>query len=96
MTDAQGFILHASALGARLLSMTPRSLPQRNLIVFFEQDRDQWRAAMSLVRAHGQIVRSGRLRPKEHRPIDVRVEISAAGDDVPPALLWTFQTASGA
>lgn len=90
VTDDRGLILQASAEGARLLSGTPRSLQQRNLIVFFEQDRDAWCASMTRASRGERVTRSGRLRPKERRPIAVRVEIKSTIDEIPPALLWTF------
>ncbi len=90
VTDDQGVILHASAEGAKLLSGTPRSVQQRSLLVFFEQDRDAWREAMSRAWRGERVMRSGRLRPKERRPITVQVEIKNTIDEVPPALVWTF------
>jgi CheY-like chemotaxis protein len=91
VTNHHGSILYASGLGARLLSGTPRGLKDRNLIVFFEQDRDQWRDAMARASCGDRVLRSGRLRPREHRPIPVRVQIEKADDEMPPALLWTFR-----
>lgn len=95
VTDNDGTILETSALGARLLSGTHRGLQRRNLIVFFEQDRDAWRAAMTRASAGELVFRSGRLRPKERRPLTVRVQIEKTADAARPMLLWTFQTDAG-
>ena len=90
VTDRQGLIIDSSALGARLLSGTIRGLHHRNLLMFFEQDRDGWRDAMMRAAEGERVLRSGRLRPKERRPIGVRVEIEKTATDTPPALLWNF------
>jgi CheY-like chemotaxis protein len=91
-TDAAGIILEASPSGARLLSGTPRGLQRRNLIVFFEQDREGWSNAMTRASAGERVHRSGRLRPKERRPVHVRVALERAPDLSPALLVWTFDT----
>ena len=93
VTDPQGVILDASPEAARLLSGTRRGLQQRSLIVFFEQEREAWRAAMTRASLGDRVTRSGRLRPKERRPITVRARIAQAVDWGRPALLWTFEEA---
>jgi CheY-like chemotaxis protein len=90
VTDAAGTILEASPLAARLLSGTPRGLLRRSLTVFFEHDRDAWTAAMTRASAGERVFRSGGLRPKERRPVSVRVEIEKVPDVAPPVLIWTF------
>ena len=91
-TDYDGTILETSTRGARLLSGTHRGLMRRNLLVFFEQDRDAWRTAMSRASAGERVYRSGRLRPKERRPLMVRVEVEKTADASRPMLIWTFHT----
>ena len=91
-TDYDGTILETSTLGARLLSGTHRGLLRRNLLVFFEQDRDAWRSAMGRASAGERVFRAGRLRPKERRPLMVRVEVERTADATRPMLLWTFHT----
>lgn len=93
VTDCRGIILEASGPGARLLSASQRGLRQRNLIVFFEHDRDGWRDAMMRAARGERIVRSGHVRPKERRPIRVHVEIHKTNDGIAPPLLWTFRQA---
>jgi CheY-like chemotaxis protein len=92
VTDAQGAILEASALGARLLSGTARGLLRRSLLVFFEQDREAWRAAMTRASTGERVRRTGRLRPKERRPVMVRVMVERVPGVTPPLMLWTFDT----
>jgi CheY-like chemotaxis protein len=91
VTDAQGTILDASQQGARLLSATVRGLMRRSLIVFFEHDRDHWHGAMTRASAGERVTLSGRLRPKERRPVAVRVAIERAPELSPPVLLWSFR-----
>ena len=93
VTDSRGVIVEASTLGARLLSASQRGLRQRSLLVFFEQDRDGWRDAMTRASRGERIVRSGHLRPKERRPIRVQVEIQKTTDEIAPPLLWSFRPA---
>jgi len=90
VTDLRGTILEASTLGAHLLSASQRGLRQRNLIVFFEQDRDGWRDAMVRADRGERIVRMGQLRPKERRPVRVQVQIQKSSDRGAPSLLWSF------
>ena len=90
MTDRQGLILDVSDEAARLLSGTARGLLHRSLIVFFEQDREGWEQAMARAKRGGRVFRVGRLRPKERRPVPVRVEIVPAEGEAPPALIWRF------
>jgi CheY-like chemotaxis protein len=91
VTDRQGFIIDSSSLGARMLSGTIRGLQHRSLLMFFEQDREGWRDAMMRAAQGERVLRAGRLRPKERRPIGVRVEIEKTTTDTPPALLWNFR-----
>jgi CheY-like chemotaxis protein len=91
VTDCQGFILDASREGAAVLSGTPRGLLQRNLLIFFDQDRDAWREAMARAGEGDRVVRSGRLRPRERRPVRVRARIEAASEWGRRALLWSFE-----
>ena len=93
VTDSRGIILEASTPAARLLSASQRGLRQRSLIVFFEQDRDGWRDAMTRASRGERVVRSGHLRPKERRPIRVHVEIQKTTGEIAPPMLWSFRLA---
>ena len=77
-----------------MLSGTPRGLQHRSLLLYFEQDRAAWQEAMIRAGRGERIIRSGRLRPKERRPITVRTEIRRTMDDMPAALVWSFRTES--
>ena len=92
VTDCHGSILEVSGPGARLLSGTARGLQRRSLLIFFEQDRDRWRTAMTRASTGESVRRSGRLRPKERRPVMVHVLVERIPDVTPSLLLWTFST----
>jgi DNA-binding response OmpR family regulator len=92
VTDTNGIILEASMPGARLLSATPRGLQRRNLLIFFEQERDAWRDAMTRASVGERVFRAGRVRPKERKPLMVRVQIAKAEPQTSSELLWVFDT----
>jgi two-component system, NtrC family, response regulator GlrR len=92
VTDANGVILEASTTGARLLSASPRGLQRRNLLIFFEQEREAWRDAMTRAAVGERVCRSGRVRPKERKPVMVRVEIAKAEPRSSSDLIWVFDT----
>jgi CheY-like chemotaxis protein len=93
VTDPVGFILDASREGAELLNGTIRGLLARNLLVFFDQDRDSWRVALTRAASGERVVLTGRLRPKERRPLAVTVQIAKADAWDRPALQWRLSRA---
>lgn len=95
VTDHLGFIVDASPEGAELLNGTVRGLQQRNLLVFFDRDRDAWRAAVERAANGDRVVLEGRLRPKERRPFTVGVEIVRTTSWDRPALVWRLTRAPG-
>jgi hypothetical protein len=88
VTDQLGFILDASPEGAELLNGTVRGLHDRNLLIFFDKDRETWRAAVARAVSGDRVSLTGRLRPKERRPLTVGVEIVATSAWDMPALRW--------
>jgi CheY-like chemotaxis protein len=93
VTDSRGLILETSTSAAHLLSTSQRGLRQRSLIVFFDQDRDGWRDAMTRATSGERVVRSGHLRPKERRPVRVHVEIQKTNAEVGRPVLCSFRLA---
>jgi CheY-like chemotaxis protein len=90
ISDEAGLILDANPDAARLLNRTVRGLYEKSLLMFFEQDRESWRAALTRA-ASGETVRqSGKLRPKERRPVRVCVDVARSTDGDGTALRWTF------
>lgn len=88
VTDHLGFILDASPEGAELLNGTVRGLHERNLLIFFDKDRETWRGAVARAVSGDRVSLTGRLRPKERRPLTVGVEIVATTAWDTPALRW--------
>jgi PAS domain-containing protein len=80
VTDANGVIMEISGPAHRLLNLSARGALGRNLTAFFSQERH--RVVADLARAvDGQIVeRDTILRPRDRRPMRVRVEIAREKD----------------
>jgi CheY-like chemotaxis protein len=91
LTDTSGFIVDATPGGARLLNGSVRGLQQRSLILYFEQHRETWRTALVRALAGEHIALTGRLRPKERRPVRVHVRIERVANDGCIRFRWTFQ-----
>jgi CheY-like chemotaxis protein len=91
LTDQSGFIVDATPAGARLLNGSVRGVQQRSLILYFEQHRETWRTALVRALAGERISLTGRLRPKERRPVSVHVRIERVADDGWIGFRWTFQ-----
>ena len=77
VTDKDGSILSANAAAARLLNVTPRGLQERSMLAFFAPGRE--RVASLAEGARRGFVTQGRatVRPRDRRPFQVKVEISA-------------------
>jgi PAS domain-containing protein len=91
ITNRSGEILAASEHGARLLAVSPRGLLQRNLTMFFHSGRDQWLARAAAIRAPEAETFPGRIRPKDGRPIAVRVGLRAFDESPESHVRWTFE-----
>lgn len=98
VTDAAGMIAEISGPAHRLLNLSARGALGRNLTAFFSQDRH--RVVADLARAvDGQIVqRDTVLRPRDRRPVNVRVEIAREKDALSraPRLRWVIEPESPA
>jgi hypothetical protein len=91
MTDPYGLLLDASSAAAHLLNLSVTGLRNRQLLVFFDGDREHWRQALRSAAAGLMVDREGAVRPRERRPVRVRAEITRTRDGFSnDALLWTF------
>jgi len=91
MTDPYGMLLDASRAAAHLLNLSVNGLRNRQLLVFFDGDREHWRLALRSAAAGLMVDREGAVRPRERRPIRIRAEITRTQDGFSnEALLWTF------
>ena len=89
MTDAYGMLLEASREAATMLNLSANALRWRQLVVFFDGEREHWLQALRAAAAGLMVDREGAVRPRDKRPIRVRVEIAKA-PRASDAVLWTF------
>jgi hypothetical protein len=91
VTDLYGLLLEASREAAAMLNLSVAGLRSRQILVFFDGEREHWRQALRAAAAGLMVDREGPVRPRDKRPVRVRAEITKAqhwpdGE----ALLWTF------
>ena len=91
VTDLYGMLLEASREAADMLNLSVTGLRSRQLLVFFDGEREHWRQALRAAAAGLMVDREGAVRPRDKRPLLVRAEITKAPDwRDGDALLWTF------
>jgi hypothetical protein len=91
VTDLYGMLLEASREAASMLNLSVAGLRSRQLLVFFDGEREHWGQALRAAAAGLMVDREGTLRPRDKRPRLVRAEITRAQDwQDGDALLWTF------
>jgi hypothetical protein len=91
VTDGYGMLLEASPEAAEMLNLSTTGLRWRQLLVFFDGDREHWRQALCAAAAGLMVDREGAVRPRERRPLRIRAEITRAHDRLDRnAVLWTF------
>ena len=91
ITDVYGTLLEASREAAHMLNLSTTGARSRQLLVFFDGEREHWRQALRAAAAGLMVDREGAVRPREKRPVRVRAEITRAHDWVTTnAVLWTF------
>jgi DNA-binding response OmpR family regulator len=91
ITDRAGLIISANGAAARLLNLTTLGARERSLLTFFEEQRHQ--VAMHMERAAAGRAQqfSSRIRPRDRRPFDVQVDVSAAEFERGGALEWALE-----
>jgi len=91
VTDQYGMLLGASPEAAEMLNVTSNGLRWRQLLVFFDGDREEWRQALRAAAGGLMVDREGALRPRDKRPLQVRAEITRAHDWLSSnSVLWIF------
>ena len=93
VTDLYGMLLDASQAAAGMLNLSVAGLRSRQLLTFFDGEREHWRQALRAAGAGLMVDRQGALRPREKRPVVVRAEICKRDCPQGDALLWTFTKA---
>jgi hypothetical protein len=91
VTDLYGLVLEASREAADMLNLSVAGLRRRQLLVFFDGEREHWRQALCAAAAGMMVDREGAVRPRDKRPLFIRAEITKTQDwRHGDALLWTF------
>jgi hypothetical protein len=90
VTDVSGRILRASDDGARLLNGSTRGLFQRNLLTFFDAGREAWHDAVRRASGGDTVELTGRLRPRERKPLPVSVRIVSRAGTAGVILEWSI------
>ena len=94
ITDAYGILLEASREAARMLNLSRTGMRSRQLLVFFDGEREHWRQALRAAAGGLMVDQEGAVRPRDKRPVRVRAEITRAHDWVSSnTVLWTFTDA---
>ena len=91
LTDPQGSVLEMSAAAERLFSVTQRSTRGRSIFLFFDIDRQVLMRDATGAALGKAVTVSTRLRPKERRPLTVRLRIEpqSGTQTVLANLIWT-------
>ena len=91
VTDCYGLMLAASREAANMLNLSVAGLRSRQLLMFFDGEREHWNQALRAAASGLMVDREGAVRPRDRRPVLVRAEITRARDWCDgDALLWTF------
>ena len=86
-----GLLLDASREAADMLNLSVAGLRSRQLLVFFDGEREHWRQALRAAAAGMMVDREGAVRPRDKRPLVIRAEITKTRDcRHGDTLLWTF------
>ncbi len=81
VTDAAGQILELSAGAGRLLNLSARGARSRNLLAFFSENRPKLMTEILRAAEGIAIDRSTVLRPRDRRPVRVRIDVSRVPHD---------------
>ena len=89
-TTRAGIIVSANETAAALMNTGVRAAQGRDLLAFFNGDRARVRAEMAS--AAGQVCDfEASLRPRERKPLSVRVDLATSSDGDPSELEWTIE-----
>jgi PAS domain S-box-containing protein len=95
ITDSYGQIVSANAAAGRLLNLSARGMKDRSLLSFFAPARDRIAAQMRRAVDGGQIIQeNASIRPRDRKPFQVRVDISATPFERGGALEWVLEPLS--
>jgi DNA-binding response OmpR family regulator len=90
-TTHSGCILWVNNIAARLLNIGERAAPGRNLLTFFNGNRELLQQEIGRA-AGGQVCElEASLRPRERKPFDLRIDLSTPSDGQPGELEWLIE-----
>jgi CheY-like chemotaxis protein len=90
-TTRDGIIISANESAVALVNVGIRALQGRDLVAFFNGDRARVRTEMASAAA-GQVCDfGGSLRPRERKPLDVRVDLAGSLEEGSIELEWTIR-----
>ena len=91
VTDGYGLLVEASREAAAMLNVSSTGLRGRQLLTFFDGQRESWRRALRAAMSGLTADCEGAVRPREKRPRQINAEISKTRDVFErDAVLWTF------
>ena len=90
-TTASGDILWVNDTAARLLNLSERAAPGRNLLIFFNSQRTRLLHEMSRAVSGHVCELDAQLRPRERRPYPVRIDLSMVPDVQSLELEWVIE-----
>lgn len=91
-TTKNGIIVRANAQAAALVNVGVRGVQGRDLLAFFNGDRARVRAEMASAAAGEACDFEASLRPRDRKPVSVRVNLAAPLDGHPADLEWIIET----
>jgi PAS domain-containing protein len=93
LTDVKGVLLDASDDVGRLVNVTRRKLIGRNLLIFFDRDRELIELVAAAAARGQPATLPTRLRPRDRKPIPVRILVQAEPERSATltSLRWTFE-----
>jgi DNA-binding response OmpR family regulator len=91
VTTPHGTIVWADETAAALLNVGTRGLQGRDLLVFFNGDRARVRAEMASAVAGQVCDLEASLRPRDRKPVKVRVDLAVSLEGGPGELEWTIE-----
>ena len=83
-------MLNASDDVARLFYLTRRALIGRDLYTFFDAEREAVIRGAAVAATGSRVTLMARVRPRDRKPLQVRVVIEPTSNVIMPDLRWTL------
>jgi CheY-like chemotaxis protein len=90
-TTSGGVIIWMNETAASLVNLSARAAQGRSVLPFFDGDRQRVQAELACATA-GQVCEfEASVRPRDRKPVNVRVDLAVAPDGGPGELEWTIE-----